>query len=129
MGRILEGLGSGFQVGRRTRCEGAVGQSRGGSEGGLGEQRDCVDGGHVGQELSRQGTGGTETAGAEGLGDQGCLLDRDPGRTSYGQGCQMVREQSQAVGRGMEGRGHRPGRWGYRGRQPEVREVDRLDGY
>ena len=97
MGGILEGLGSGYQVGR-TRWKGAVGQGRGGSEGGLGEQRDCVDRGHVGQELSRQGTGGTETAGAEGLGDQGCLLDRDPGRTSYGQSCQMVREQ--AVGRG-----------------------------
>ena len=45
----------------------------------------------------------------------------------------MVREQSQAVGRGMKGRGHKPGRWVYRGRQPDdgskVREVDRLDGY
>lgn len=57
--------------------------------------------------------------GAEGLGDQGCLLGRDSGRTRCGQGCQMVREQSQAVGRGMKGRGHRPGRYGYRGRQPD----------
>ena len=76
-------------------------------------------GGHVGLGLSRQGTGGTETAGAEGLRDQGCLLGRDPGRTRCGQGCQMAREQSQAVGRGMKGRGHKPGRWGYRGRQPD----------
>lgn len=89
-----------------------MGQGRGGSEGGLGEQRDWVDRGHVGQGLSRQGTGGTDTAGAEGLRDQGCLLGRDSGRTRCGQGCQMVREQSQAVGRGMKGWGHRPGRCG-----------------